>query len=211
MLTEQDIKEVVFTKSLGGYKTSEVDAFLDQCAETVAALTTTNEENTRKLQVLAESVVEYRNQEDSIRTTLMNAQRMADTVVKEAQEKADAAIAEAQKKAEEILAEAQNSADNARELADQSIVREREELARVRKEGAAFKARLMAAYREHLTLIGVLEGGTEEEPAPAAQPEQPQPETETPEAPVAAPVVPAEEAEKVAPFDISSFELRDEE
>lgn len=64
MLTEQDIKEVVFTKSLGGYKTSEVDAFLDQCAETVAALTTTNEENTRKLQVLAESVVEYRNQED---------------------------------------------------------------------------------------------------------------------------------------------------
>lgn len=27
MLTEQDIKEVVFTKSLGGYKTSEVDAF----------------------------------------------------------------------------------------------------------------------------------------------------------------------------------------
>lgn len=90
----------------------------------------------------------------------MNAQRMADTVVKEAQEKADAAIAEAQKKAEEILAEAQNSADNARELADQSIVREREELARVRKEVAAFKARLMAAYREHLTLIGVLEGGT---------------------------------------------------
>lgn len=38
---------------------------MDQCAETVAALTTTNEENTRKLQVLAESVVEYRNQEDA--------------------------------------------------------------------------------------------------------------------------------------------------
>ena len=38
MLTPNDIRNVVFTKGMGGYKTSEVDVFIDECADTVEAL-----------------------------------------------------------------------------------------------------------------------------------------------------------------------------
>ena len=67
-IKEKEIEEVLFTKNLGGYKTSEVDAFLDQCADTVKELVAQNEENANKMQVLAETIMDYRNQEDSIRT-----------------------------------------------------------------------------------------------------------------------------------------------
>ena len=65
MITAQNVHEVRFTKTMGGYKTAEVDSFLDQCADTIDALGKEIQENTRKMQVLAESIVDYRNQEDS--------------------------------------------------------------------------------------------------------------------------------------------------
>ena len=67
MLTVKDIQEVQFTKKMGGYNTAEVDEFLDKCAETVEALTAQAAENAQKMQVLAETVLQYREQEDTIR------------------------------------------------------------------------------------------------------------------------------------------------
>ena len=60
MLTAEDISNVEFTKTLGGYKTAEVDDFLDECADTVAALTNERLALNKKLEVLADKVVEYR-------------------------------------------------------------------------------------------------------------------------------------------------------
>lgn len=204
MITAQDIQNVVFSKTMGGYKTAEVDAFLDKCAATVQELTETGEENTRKMQVLAETVMDYRNQEDSIRTALISAQRMAETVQAEAKEKADAILAEAKEKAEAMMAEAGADADNARELVNQAIATEREELNRVRQEVFAFKTRLMGVYREHLTLIGVLE-----DEATATEPveEQPQEKPAAQETVVESVVLP----EKAVELDFSELELDDEE
>lgn len=151
MISAQEIRDVKFGKSLGGYKTDEVDVFLDSCADTVEALCRENEENTRKMQVLAETVVEYRNQEDSIRSALINAQKMSESVV-----------AEAQQKAESILAQANEDAGKALEKANADIAAECAELERIRSEVAAFKTRLLSLYREHLTLIGVLEDESQE-------------------------------------------------
>ena len=39
MLTAKEIREVKFTRSMGGYKTIEVDEFLDRCADVVEELT----------------------------------------------------------------------------------------------------------------------------------------------------------------------------
>ena len=85
MLTAEEILNVGFTKSLGGYKTTEVDMFIEKCADTVTILNREKAELTKKLEVLADKLVEYRNEEDSIRTALLSAQRLGDTVVREAQ------------------------------------------------------------------------------------------------------------------------------
>lgn len=219
MLTAKDVREVQFHKSMGGYKTIEVDEFLDRCAETLEALTAQNEENKNKMQVLAETIVEYRNQEDSIRFALINAQRMAESVVKEANEKAEALLTEAQEKAASIVAEAEESAANAREQALRDTEAEQAELNRIRKDVADFKSRLLSIYREHLTLIGVLEDN-----APAEAVEEPAgdavEETATEEEISADIVEPVAEEETVSedtsaytgPIpDFSVFELKEEE
>lgn len=152
MLTAKEIREVKFNRSMGGYKTTEVDEFLDRCADVVEELTSINDENGRKMQVLAETIVDYRNQEDSIRSALISAQRMSESVISDARKQADDIL-------EAARAEAAKMHDQA--LADTAI--EQEELRRVKQEVADFKAKLLSIYREHLTLIGVLEDDTRAE------------------------------------------------
>ncbi|MBQ8683320.1 MAG: DivIVA domain-containing protein [Clostridia bacterium] len=154
MVTANDIRGIKFNRTMGGYRKEEVDDFLDICADTVEELTKQAEENTRKMQVLAETIVDYRNQEDSIRSALIGAQRMSESV-----------IADAKKQAEDILAAAQEEAANMHEKALADTAAEQKELARVKQEVADFKARLMSIYREHLTMIGVLEGPDASQPA----------------------------------------------
>ncbi len=156
MITAKEIREVKFNRSLGGYKTNEVDEFLDRCADAVDELIKTNDENERKMQVLAETVVDYRNQEDSIRSALISAQRMSESV-----------ISEARKQAEDIREAARADAESMHEKAVAETAAELEELRRIKQEVADFKAKLLATYREHLTLIGILDGGVPEETAPA--------------------------------------------
>ena len=152
MITAKEIREVKFNRSLGGYKTNEVDAFLDRCADAVEELTKLLNENERKMQVLAETVVDYRNQEDSIRSALISAQRMSESV-----------ISEARKQAEDIRDAAHADAEAMHEKAVADTAAEQEELRRIRQEVADFKAKLLSTYREHLTLIGILDGNAAEQ------------------------------------------------
>lgn len=156
MLTAKDIREVKFSRSMGGYKTIEVDEFLDRCADVVEELSKENDENARKMQVLAETIVDYRNQEDSIRSALISAQRMSESV-----------IADARKQADDILAAAQAEAANMHDKALKDTEVELRELNRVKQEVADFKSKLLSIYREHLTLINILEGERPEEVTPS--------------------------------------------
>ena len=176
MITAKEIREVKFNRSLGGYKTNEVDAFLDRCADAVEELTKLLNENERKMQVLAETVVDYRNQEDSIRSALISAQRMSESV-----------ISEARKQAEDIRDAARADAEAMHEKAVADTAAEQEELRRIRQEVADFKAKLLSTYREHLTLIGILDGNaTENEVAAEETPAVSEPvETEVVAEPVA--------------------------
>ena len=164
MLTLDQIRNIEFNRGRG-YRAEDVDDFIDNCVETVEALLRDKEELSQKMQVLAEKVVEYRNEEDSIRSAVLSAQRTGDRTIREAEEKAAAIISEAEAKAQDMQAEALRQ-----------IEAEKRELDRVRQEVATFKANLMALYREHLAQIGMLpaEEATEvaEQPAEEAVEEQ---------------------------------------
>lgn len=197
MITAKEIREIKFNRSLGGYKTTEVDAFLDRCADAVEELTKLLNENERKMQVLAETVVDYRNQEDSIRSALISAQRMSESV-----------ISEARNQAEDIREAARTEAQAMHEQAVADTAVEQEELRRIRQEVADFKAKLLATYREHLTLIGILEGNVEEKDEP-----EPVEEAKVEEKPVAAPVedIPVIHAISHDVPDFSALELIDDD
>ena len=187
LLTADRIRHITFTPGRGNtYRDTDVDDFVDQCADTVQALTARIDELNQKMEVLADKLVEYRNEEDSIRSALLSAQRLGDSIVREAKQKAELMLDDARIKADKIKENAR------REIGDEEL-----ELKRVQKEVSDFKAKLLDLYRQHLSLIDLLPEVKEEdvhaaeepaaaEAAPAAEvPQQPEMETETETAPAA--------------------------
>lgn len=190
MLTLQQIKEVTFTKTMGGYKTNEVDDFIDQCVETVAGLIEERNTSNKKLEVLADKLMEYRNEEDSIRSALMSAQRLGDTIVREANQKASLVQEDAAIKAEKLLTDAQVKADGLVNSVADEVKAQEAELKRLKHEVAMFKERMLTIYKEHLSLIDLL-------------PEEPKPEE-----PVAETAEVATEPEAAAQVEAPAEELK---
>ena len=107
MFTPQEVSDKVFPKASGfsgGYQMSAVDEFLDALTEDYTSLYKENVTLKTKLKVLAEKVEEYRATEDSMRATLLTAQRMADKMVKDAERERDTIVAKARHDAADEIA-----------------------------------------------------------------------------------------------------------
>ena len=191
MLTPQEVASRAFPKAvMGGYSMASVDEFLDELSDDYSALYKENAALKSKLKVLVEKVEDYRATEDSMRATLLTAQKMADSIVKEAEQKRDGMLAQAKDEAQAQMGELDRQrresearlAQGKQELADfiatarSACEKELEFLSRL--DGLAVppelppeedKAEAAAeAIHEHLA-------ETEPEPAPQPEPE-PQPE-----------------------------------
>ena len=89
MLTPQEVSTHAFSKAvMGGYNMAMVDEFLDELTDDYTALYKENAALKAKLKVLVEKVEDYRATEDSMRATLLTAQKMADSIVREAEGRA---------------------------------------------------------------------------------------------------------------------------
>jgi len=112
MITAQDIREKTFEKStFGGYAMNEVDDFLDELANDIAATQKEAAVLRGKMKVLVDKIEEYRSSEDEMNRALVSAQKLAKSIEEESRQKADTLIAEAQAKADALIADAQAQAD----------------------------------------------------------------------------------------------------
>lgn len=109
--------------------------------------------------MLADKLTEYREDEESLRTALLGAQKLGDSVIRESKTKAEIIMRDATIKAEAMV-------NNAK----RQIEREQEGLTRIQKEVASFKNRLLDLYKQHLELISALPGQIEKADAAVQQP-----------------------------------------
>ena len=167
MLTLNDIINVSFRKSnFSGYKPEDVDAFLDlvkesyeqlikknmEQKEAIIRLQRENDEMVKKIEVLAQSVESYREEEDGIKNALLSAQKLGDASVREARHKAEIILKDASLQAEGLISAAKGEVEQyAKELED------------MKRAVSEFRASLLNLYRKHLTLIDALPGQNEEE------------------------------------------------
>ncbi len=171
MLTPKEISEKTFDKTFGfGYRMDDVDAYLDEVAKSMTELLGQNADLEKKLEVLADKLTEYREDEESLRTALLGAQKLGDSVIRESKTKAEIIMRDATIKAEAMV-------NNAK----RQIEREQVGLTQIQKEVASFKNRLLDLYKQHLELISALPGTVEkQQPVPeetaAAEPDLPAPE-----------------------------------
>ena len=145
MLTPQEVSTHAFSKAMmGGYNMSAVDEFLDVLTDDYTALYKENAALKAKLKVLVEKVEEYRATEDSMRATLLTAQRMADTIVREAEAKRDQMLAEAETRRSTALAQAEAGVREKAAVYEQELSAAQARLQRGQQELAKF----IAASRE---------------------------------------------------------------
>ena len=188
MLTLNDIINVSFRKSnLSGYKPEDVDAFLDlvkesyeqlikknmEQKEAIIRLQKENDEMVKKIEVLAQSVESYREEEDGIKNALLSAQKLGDASVREARHKAEIILKDASLQAEGLIGAAKGEVEQyAKELED------------MKRAVSEFRASLLNLYRKHLTLIDALPGQNEGETKAETEAEAEVEEPVSEEAPV---------------------------
>ena len=146
-MNADDIRNVTFDKVMRGYRPEEVDAYLEQVAAEMEKIQAEKEDNEKKLFILAEKVDQYRNDEETLKTALLNAQRMGESVIHEARQKAETILYDANSKANQLKQEA---ADNVAEM--------EQELARLKTEVAQFKSNVLMLYRQHIESLSAVPG-----------------------------------------------------
>lgn len=105
METPQTIREVRFRQALRGYNPEDVDGFINRVIETVEALQREVESLRARAEAAEEKASEEHEVEESLRKTLVLAQRTADAAVREAQEQAERLLADAKAEREALVAE----------------------------------------------------------------------------------------------------------
>lgn len=152
-MTSEDIRKVTFEKTMRGYRTEDVDDFLSKAADIIDDITAERDaaiqasrDMEEKMYILAQKVEEYRGQEDTLKTALINAQRMGETVVHEAKIKADSLLRDASGKAEML-----------RQQTETEILNEQQTLESLQAEVTRFKATVLNLYKQHIESLSALD------------------------------------------------------
>ena len=95
MMTPQEVASSTFPKAtIGGYNMAAVDVFLDKLTEDYTDLYKENSALKAKIKVVVDKMEEYHAMEDTMRATLLTAQKMASDMVNEAERKSAALVSE---------------------------------------------------------------------------------------------------------------------
>ena len=107
-ITPLDIQQQQFKTRFRGFDIREVDAFLEQMAETFETLQKTNQNLNDEVRRLELEIQGYRKREETFKRALLNSQKVLDQMKDNARKSAELIIAEAEVKAEKILNKAHN-------------------------------------------------------------------------------------------------------
>ncbi|MCL2071783.1 MAG: DivIVA domain-containing protein [Oscillospiraceae bacterium] len=171
-----------FEMVLRGYKTEEVEEFLREVSLDFSKLQKENENLEKKLDVLADKIREYREDEDTLKDALLGAQRQGNALIADSKRKAAEVVEEAQSNSAAILKKAEEDRQKLKEKGASEIAAAREEartiienanekaadieremnlrtdvqkeiLHRTTSEVLNFKARIISNYKEQMAIV----------------------------------------------------------
>lgn len=156
MLPPHELRNKTFTKSLRGYNPVEVDEYVDFLIEKYTELYRENDELERKLRAAITRLDEIKEDEDSIRSTLIDAKRAANKIKADATERAEMIVKSAKESCNSILADLNDKIEIGRET-----------IADLQRDAFELKQELFTRYSEHITFIEKLTEGMDESAIPA--------------------------------------------
>jgi len=176
------IMDKTFTEAMRGYKKEEVEEYLGDVARELAQLQKENADLEKKLQVCADKIREYREDEEALKDALLGAQKAGNAIIAECREKAEGIVREAEEKAEELRKEADDYVASKKEEGEKIVEEalnekarieeeatkakddihaqmeiqtelDKEALARTKRESEDFRTRLIVEYQNHIEMI----------------------------------------------------------
>lgn len=139
MLAPHELKNKSFGKSLKGYNVAEVDDYINFLIDKYTELYRENIELDRKLRIVVTNLDEIRDEEESIRNTLVSAQKMGEKIIRDANERADIITESIKKRCDAVIEDFKSQ-----------IAKEKEELWTVRATVLDFKKKLFESYRQQI-------------------------------------------------------------
>lgn len=139
MLAPHELKNKAFSKAVRGYSPAEVDDHIEFLIEKYTELYRENAELNRKLGIVVTKLDEIQEEEASIRSTLVSAQKMGEKIIKDATDKADLITDSIKDRCEAVIVDFKRR-----------MVAEKEELWKLRTGVLDFKQEIFELYRKHI-------------------------------------------------------------
>jgi DivIVA domain-containing protein len=127
-VSPKTLREVEFREKMRGYHPEDVDHFLEQVAAGLEVMQERLRQAVERAQRAEAAAAEAGGTDETLRKTLVLAQRTADMAVQEAREQAARILAGAEQQAQAILAEAE---EKGRTALEEALAESRAELSRV--------------------------------------------------------------------------------
>ncbi len=185
MLTVAEIRDVKFSRSVGGYKPDDVDILLDKIEADYEAYDRLIKDYELKIGTLTSEIEGFKSSQSSIQNVLVSAQGLADKIVEEAKQKSEEIIKQAEMNIVNITAKekelstafelkakeqkdalekelkamvdtAQKKADAITLAAEDRVKHQQKLFDRLKLEIATFKSNISVKYKEHLELLSKL-------------------------------------------------------
>ena len=150
-ITPLDIQQQQFKTRFRGFDIREVDAFLEQIAETVEGLQKKNQERSDEVRRLELEIKGYRQREETFKRALLNSQKVLDQMKDNARKSAELIIAEAEVKAEKILNKAHNR-----------LAQLHEDIAELKRQRTQIEVQISSIIEAHSRLLEIGKEGMKE-------------------------------------------------
>ncbi len=147
MLTPLDLQKIEFAQKMGGYKKNDVDEVFSALTQSYEALYKENNDLKSKIETLEEALNTYKTMDETMKSTLLAAQKTADEIIASAQEKANL-----------ILKESELSAERAKKDNEEAIRASIEKKEKIKVEMIAYSTQISAILDAQKSLLNKILG-----------------------------------------------------
>lgn len=142
MIAPHELKNKSFTRAVRGYNPVEVDQYFDFLIEKYTEAYKMVSELEQKYSKIQAKYSELSNEEETIRSAILKAQKLGEVIVNNAKSDAKQKEAELKSRCDAIIAEAK-----------EAVLKEKEQAAALRRSALEFQNKLYGDYVKHIQMI----------------------------------------------------------
>ncbi len=143
-ITPLDIQQYQFRKKFNGFDPEDVKSFLELVRSEMEELVRENNTLKDELKRTVQRLGEYREREQTVKATLLTAQKLTDDLRAQATKEAETIVAEAEVRAQEVV-----------QQASQRAARLQGEIRELRRQKILFEENLRSMLAMHLKMLNV--------------------------------------------------------